>query len=175
MRLNFIKFSRLNVILNSNFAAHRWRYKHGFFRYTNCLPDRCLISICGFTSDTSLWLSCHFSLRIQGRMPFKLTIIREKCEISKIVREKFHNHWQNSHLCLRLHFFFFLSMASQITTKTKLSYLLFKLFQPITQRCSRLQKRWYCMKEQTDNLIWNQCQKPHSCVLGHSYLRKDLP
>ena len=42
MRLNFIKFSRLNVILNSNFAAHRWRYKHGFFHHTHCLPDRCL-------------------------------------------------------------------------------------------------------------------------------------
>ena len=46
MSLNFIKFSRLNVILNSNFAAHRWRYKHGFFRYTDCLPDRCLTMNC---------------------------------------------------------------------------------------------------------------------------------
>ena len=42
MRLNFIKFSRLNVIVNSNFAAHRWRCKHGFFHRTHCLPDRCL-------------------------------------------------------------------------------------------------------------------------------------
>ena len=28
INLNFIIFCRLNVILNSNFAAHRWRCKH---------------------------------------------------------------------------------------------------------------------------------------------------
>ena len=55
MNLNFIKFSRSKVILNSNFAAHRWRYKHGFFRYTHCLPDRCLKQAFCLDAFTAPW------------------------------------------------------------------------------------------------------------------------